>query len=92
MQAAARVRWSGLLGSPHYREMFRAAGFPEAREGIFSDGMAAAVVVGGDEDAVARRLRAYLEAGMDEVIASVVTVGDDHRASLERTLALVATL
>ena len=34
----------------------------------------------------------YLDAGMDEVIASVLVVGDDHRAGMERTLRLLGTV
>jgi hypothetical protein len=54
--------------------------------------MAEAIVVAGGEDAVAAGLRAYLDAGMDEVMASVFVMDDDRRASLERTLAMVGAL
>ena len=37
-------------------------------------------------------LRAYEAAGMDEVIASVLVVGDDRKSSMERTMRLVASL
>jgi alkanesulfonate monooxygenase SsuD/methylene tetrahydromethanopterin reductase-like flavin-dependent oxidoreductase (luciferase family) len=77
---------------PFYQEMFAEAGFPEAREGKMSEGMFDAVVVHGNEDTVRRRLQEYLDAGMDEVIASVLVVGDDRRASTERTLRVLVAL
>jgi F420-dependent oxidoreductase-like protein len=92
VRAAAQALFGGLLGESFYQRMFVQAGFPEAVEGEMSERMADAVTVAGDEAAVARRLRGYLEAGMDEVVASVVVIGQDRRASLERTLALVGSL
>ena len=95
-RAAVRESARGRLGmyarAVNYQEMFAAAGLPEARRGAFSDAMVDAVVVGGDEKAVAEQLRAYEAAGMDEVIASVLIVGDDRKSSMERTMRLVASL
>ncbi|MBI3971464.1 MAG: LLM class flavin-dependent oxidoreductase [Chloroflexi bacterium] len=92
VREAAHDRLAAYARLPFYQEMFVQAGSPEARQGTMSDGMLEAVVVHGDEATVADRLRAYLVAGMDEVIASTLVVGDDRRASLERTLRLVGTL
>ena len=92
VQAAARDRLAGYARLPFYQEMFVQAGYPEARHGTMTDDMMDAVVVHGDEQAVATRLREYLAAGMDEVIASVLNVGDNRRASLERTLRLIASI
>jgi F420-dependent oxidoreductase-like protein len=95
-RAAVRESARGRLGmyarAVNYQEMFAAAGLPEARQGQFSDAMIDAVVVGGDEASVSEQLRAYAAAGMDEVIASVLIVGDDRRSSMERTMRLVASL
>jgi alkanesulfonate monooxygenase SsuD/methylene tetrahydromethanopterin reductase-like flavin-dependent oxidoreductase (luciferase family) len=92
VRRAAGERLAGYARSYLYQEMFALAGFPEAREGTLSEGMMDAVVVHGDEDTVRAGLRRYLDAGMDEVIASVLVAGDDHRASLERTLRLLGTV
>jgi F420-dependent oxidoreductase-like protein len=95
-RAAVREVARGRLGmyarAVNYQEMFAAAGLPEARQGTFTDAMVDAVVVGGDEASVAEQLRAYGAAGMDEVIASVLVVGDDRGSSMERTMRLVASL
>ena len=92
VRAAASDRLATYLRAPFYQEMFAAAGFPEARRGELTDRIVDAVVVGGDEAAVAARLRAYGQAGMGELIASLLIVGDDRRASMERTMRLVASL
>jgi F420-dependent oxidoreductase-like protein len=92
VRETARDRLAVYARLPFYQEMFVEAGFPEARQGTFSDAMLDAVVVHGDEAAVSKRLGEYLEAGMDEVIASTLVVGEDRAASLERTLRLLASL
>jgi F420-dependent oxidoreductase-like protein len=92
VRQSAHERLGGYLRAPFYQEMFVAAGYPEARQGKLSEPMLDAVVVHGDEASVARQLEAYVAAGMDEVIASVLVVGADGRASLERTLKAVAAL
>lgn len=92
VRTIAQQRLAGYARLPFYQEMFAQAGYPEARDGQLSDRMLDAVVVHGDESTVAAGVRAYLEAGMDEVCVSTLVVGTDRRASLERTLALLGTL
>ncbi len=92
VRAAARERAAGYARLPFYQEMFARAGYPEAREGTMSDALLEEIVVHGDETTVAGRLKAYLQAGMDELIVSALVVGPDRRASLERTLRLLGTL
>src|SRR5439155_764319 len=92
VRAAARDRLAVYARLPFYQQMFAAAGYPEALEGTLSDAMLDAVVVHGNQAAVAQRLRAYLEAGMGELIASTLIVGSDRRAALEPILRLVAAL
>jgi hypothetical protein len=95
VRAAARDRLAGYPRVPFYQRMFARAGYPEARDGVLSEAMMDAVVVQGDEGAAGAGLRAYLEAGMDELCASILVVGETaeaRRASLERALRLVATL
>ena len=92
VRVAARDRLAIYARLPFYQEMFVRAGFPEARQGVMSDAMLDAVVVHGDEGAIATRLRAYLEAGMDELIVSTLVLGRDRRAGLERTLRALASV
>ena len=92
VRASARDRLAVYARLPFYQEMFVLAGYPEARNGSFSDAMLDAVVLHGDESSVAAALVHYLEEGMDEVIASVLIAGPDRRKSLERTLSLLGTL
>jgi F420-dependent oxidoreductase-like protein len=95
VRAEARERLAGYPRVPFYQRMFARAGYPEARDGVLSEAMMDAVVVHGDEAAAGAGLRAYLEAGMDELCASILVVGETaeaRRASLERSLRLVGTL
>ncbi|HEU5314971.1 MAG TPA: LLM class flavin-dependent oxidoreductase [Chloroflexota bacterium] len=92
VRAAACDRLAVYARLPFYQEMFALAGFPEARQGAFSDAMLDAVVLHGDESAVAAALNRYLAAGMGEVICSVLVAGPDRHKSLERTLTLLASL
>lgn len=70
---------------PFYSSMFVEAGFPEAAEGGMSRAMLDAIIIHGDQTAVAGRLREIAAAGVDEVICSVVGAGTDRRASAGRT-------
>jgi F420-dependent oxidoreductase-like protein len=60
-----------------------------AHGGVTSPAEAAIV---GDEDSVARQIRALFEAGATDVSAAPFPVGDDARASRARTRALLASL
>ena len=73
-----------------YQRMFAAAGFPEASEGSWSDGMMDAIVASGDESTVERRIQGMFEMGATEVLASPILAGRDQESSLERTLRLLA--
>ncbi|HEY8417270.1 MAG TPA: LLM class flavin-dependent oxidoreductase, partial [Limnochordales bacterium] len=77
---------------PFYSKMFVEAGYPEAAEGAMSEAMLEAILVAGDEAAVAEGLRRIAAAGVDEVICSVVAAGEDRRASAERTLRFLGDL
>ena len=74
---------------PFYQRMLIDAGFPEAAEGTWSDGMIDAVVLWGDETKVPDGLQQLFSFGATEVLASPVTAGEDRAASLERTLSLL---
>lgn len=77
----------------NYQEMFAAAGFPEARQATWSREMIEAVVLHGSEDECRRKLEAFMRtSGCDEIILSIMFVGADRDASLQRTLQWVGGL
>ena len=90
IRAAVRQRFGSFARSRFYQKMFIAAGFPEMAEGSWSDALIDAVVLWGSNDRVAERLERLLAWGVTEVLASPVPAGSDRRASLERTLGLLA--
>lgn len=71
-----------------YGEMFAAAGYPDAAEGL-SPGLVDELVVHGSEQQVAEGLRARLELGGGEVMAFPLVIGDDRAGSMERCMAAV---
>lgn len=71
----------------NYQEMFVAAGLPEARAGTWSQAMIDAAVLHGDEAGCARKIEEFLAvSGCDELILSVLALGQDPAASARRTL------
>jgi alkanesulfonate monooxygenase SsuD/methylene tetrahydromethanopterin reductase-like flavin-dependent oxidoreductase (luciferase family) len=91
-RAALRARFDPYAQRPHYAAMFEAAGFPEVREGRWSDAMLDATAVFGSETEVADGLRALQAMDVGEVFVSPVGAGDEPRAGAERALRLVADL
>ena len=90
-RAASREQLGTYPRSPFYQRMFAAAGYPEAKETeSWSDGMLDAVVLSGDEETVAGRLRELFEWGSDEILVSMVTAGADRARSWDRTVRLLA--
>lgn len=90
---AGRKRLGFYLRVPSYIQMFTAAGYPEAQRGEWSDAMLDAALIRGDEAAVAAGLRSFMDrAGASELIASVIPVGPDPQADLERVMRLIASL
>ena len=92
VKAAARQQLANYPRSPFYQEMFAASGHPEARDGVWSDGMLEDVVFMGSEEDVAGRLRELFDWGATEVLAHPVTAGGDPQASLNRSLNLIAAM
>jgi F420-dependent oxidoreductase-like protein len=88
---AARARFGYNVNLPFYRRMLVASGFPEAGEGRWTDAMLESIVVSGEADHVAARLR-EIQAFAGEVIADPLAVGPDPAAARQRTIALVAGL
>jgi hypothetical protein len=69
--------------------MFIAAGFPEAENGTWSDGMIDATVLWGNEARVMERLHELLAWGAAEILVTPVSAGAHRSASLDRTLHLL---
>ena len=92
VREAARAQLANYPRSPFYQEMFAASGHPEAREGSWSDGMIEDVVLAGDEETVAGRLRELFDWGATEILAHPITAGGDAQGSMERSLNLIATV
>ncbi|NQW24231.1 MAG: LLM class flavin-dependent oxidoreductase [SAR202 cluster bacterium] len=88
VRAALREQF-GHPSLPFYQNMLVAAGFPEAREGKWSDAMIDGVAIWGDEETVAQGIQELLDLGATEVLASPVTAGADQAASLDRTVRLL---
>ena len=89
VRAAMRAQF-GHPGLPFYQNMLIAAGYPEAREGKWSDAMIEGVAILGDEETAAQKIQELLAMGATEVLASPITAGSDPAASLERTTKLLA--
>ncbi len=73
--AAARQTLAGYARLPFYANMFAAAGYPVAA-GAVSDALIDQLVVQGDEEAVAARITALLDSGLDELLLTLVPLGD----------------
>ena len=70
--------------------MFETAGFPDSMESGWTDEMIDAVMIAGDEETVQQRIHEAFDWGASEILASVITVGDDAAASEGRTYSLLA--
>ena len=86
---AVQQQLSNYPRLPFYQQMWAAAGYPEAAEETWSDGMIAATVLAGDADTVGERMAAMLNMGIAELLVTPVTAGDDPAADLEQTVSLL---
>jgi F420-dependent oxidoreductase-like protein len=82
VRAAAKQRIGGYASLPFYANMFAAAGYPVQSDGTLGDALIEALVVMGDAEAIAARLHELLAAGLDELLLTMVNVGD---SASERT-------
>jgi F420-dependent oxidoreductase-like protein len=73
--SAAKQALSGYARLPFYANMFAAAGYP-VENGVVSDALAEQLVVQGDEGSVARRLAELLDTGLNELLLTVLPLGD----------------
>ena len=89
--AAAQAQLGFYPTLPYYSAMWQDAGFPEAAEGTFSRAMSDALVIQGSAEAVAERIRALPDFGVDEMLAAVIRLEDDPAAT-DRTIELLGAL
>ena len=78
---------------PFYRALWEAAGVPlgdRATAGGWSDAMIETSLLYGDEIMLARKIKAYFDAGADEVVVSPYGVGDDARANRDDCVRVLA--
>ena len=74
-----------------YAAMFTDAGFPEAADGTFSEAMADALAISGNESQVVDKVQAIADFGAGEILVSVITIEEDREAYW-RTLAVLGEL
>ena len=74
---------------PYYQRMLVAAGYPEATQGAWSDGMIDGAVIWGDEEKCAAGVQQLFDLGATEVLASPIAAGPDSAASVDRTMQLL---
>ena len=74
---------------PYYQRMLVAAGYPEATEGVWSDGMIDGAVIWGAEEKCAEGIQRLFDLGSTEVLASPISAGSDPAASVDRTMRLL---
>ena len=86
IRVAVQQQLSNYPRMPFYQQMFVDAGYPEATEEIWSDGMIAGTVISGGENEVKEGLQNLLGMGVGEVLVSVVNAGDDREGSIDRTM------
>lgn len=91
VRAAAATQFARYPRLPFYSAMWVEAGYPEAAHGELSARMIDAIVIHGDEAAVADRLRAMSAYGAAELIATPVDVAGDPDAT-GRTIRLLGEL
>ncbi len=89
VQQLGRERLAVYTRLPFYQAMFAGAGYPDARDGVVSDALLAELVLSGDEAQVSQGIRRFRDAGVDEVIVSLLPAGRALEASLDRTFRLL---
>ena len=92
VRAAAKRQFGFYQRMPYYSQMLQEAGYPEAAGDEFSDAMSDGLVISGSEAAVGDRIRTLPEYGVDELLATIVLVGDTPQATADRTLAFLGEL
>ena len=91
VREAARGQTSYYPQLPYYAQMLLDAGYPEVKEGKFSDRMIDDIVVHGSAEQVKERLRKLPSFGLNELLATVIEPKNDAKA-YERTVRALGEL
>ncbi len=75
--SAARKRLEMYGRLPFYRHMFAEAGHPVPEDGTLPDALIDSLVVSGDEQTIAARLRELLSSGLDELLLLLIPVKNE---------------
>ncbi|HJM89369.1 MAG TPA: LLM class flavin-dependent oxidoreductase [Dehalococcoidia bacterium] len=89
VREAAQRQIGGYPSYQFYREMFVAAGYEDAADGL-SPELVDELVAHGSEQQVADRLLELLDLGMGEILAMPLITDDDAQGSTQRAFAAVA--
>ena len=87
-----RAQLGYFPSTPFYANMFAEAGFSGTAESGWTNDMLDEVLISGEEDAVAERIRTVFDWGASELLATPIRAGDDPDATEERTLKLLADI
>ena len=87
-----RARLGYFPANPFYANMFAQAGYADTPRSGWTNEMLDEVLIAGDEDAVANRIRTLFKWGASEILATPIPAGDDPQATEDRTLRLLADL
>jgi alkanesulfonate monooxygenase SsuD/methylene tetrahydromethanopterin reductase-like flavin-dependent oxidoreductase (luciferase family) len=91
VRSAARKHLVTYARLPFYTSMFAAAGFPVQVDGTVSDALIDNLVAMGDESTVTARLNELLASGLDELLVSLMPLGDEAN-ELTHTFNLIGRL
>ena len=91
VRAAARKHLSYYAAAIFYQRMFAAAGYPLAADGSVTGALIDAIVLSGDDAAVAAGLRERLERGLDELVVSLIA-SDDPRGDEDALIRIISSL
>jgi len=92
VRALLRERYAFYLRVANYVAMFADAGFPEAKEGQWSDDMIDSVAIYGTETAVADRLLSLLDGTASELLVSPLGVGEHGAAATSHVFRFIGEL
>ena len=89
--AAARKRFGNYGRLPFYRHMFAEAGYPVPENGEIPEALIDNLVISGDEQAIAARLRKLLSSGLSELLLQSIPVNNESQ-EWSRLAHLIGTL
>jgi F420-dependent oxidoreductase-like protein len=91
VRALAREQLAYYAAAPFYARMFADAGYPLGPDGEVTDALIDALVVSGDEAAIAAQLEERLARGLDELLVGLLP-GPDRRADEDALLRILGRL